>query len=306
MRELREGGERSEDTSARGVGGIGGSRTNRVDPGPRRAASGGPSRTSPRSPKRARAARKIAGSTRSSARSTREGVAGRRRRVPGARRRPRRARARAPAAKNARIPAALGRRSESGITPGSATGNAPRRGRRRGIARRDRADDPASDGARCRADLRGASATDPDERRVEHRAWRPSPQQEPPRGDYRTRARVSERANAGGGETRGVASPERKRARTFGEASDAECTTGNGACVCGMRDGGAHRAGETNALCQFLVLFLQRQIPSSSARPPNGPPGWNFPTNKRLDRRKSRHQPWELFSAACENPIRRR
>ena len=221
---------------------------------------------------------------------------------------PTRARARAPAAKNARIPAALGRRSESGITPGSATGNAPRRGRRRGIARRDRADDPASDGARCRADLRGASATDPDERRVEHRAWRPSPQQEPPRGDHRTRARVSERAKAGGGETRGVASPERKRARTFGEASDAECTTGNSACVCGMRDGGAHRAGETNALCQFLVLFLQRQIPSSSARPPNGPPGWNFPTNKRLDRRKSRHQPrpWELFSAACGNPIRRR
>jgi len=38
-------------------------------------------------------------------------------------------------------------------------------------------------------------------------------------------------------------SPERKHARTFGEASDAECTTGNGACVCGMRDGGAHRAG---------------------------------------------------------------
>ena len=47
---------------------------------------------------------------------------------------------------------------------------------------------------------------------------------------------------------------------------------------------------ETNALCQFLVLFLDIQIPSSSARPPNGPPGWNFPTNKRLDRRKSRHQ----------------
>ena len=55
---------------------------------------------------------------------------------------------------------------------------------------------------------------------------------------------------------------------------------------------------ETNALCQFLVLFLQRQIPSSSARPPNGPPGWNFPTNKRLDRRKSRHQPGLILGRA--------
>ena len=306
VRELREGGERSEDTSARGVGGIGGSRTNRVDPGPRRAASGGPSRTSPRSPKRARAARKIAGSTRSSARSTREEVAGRRRRVPGARRRPRRARARAlqppkthasPQPWGAARKAGLRRGARPETPRGAGDDEVSRGATARTIPRATGQDVEPICAARARriptSDVSNTARGDPRLNRnlraaiTEHAlGYRRERMREVARLEASRRPSVSTRVPSVKLRTRS-ARPETARAC-------AECAT-------------AARTGrvETNALCQFLVLFLQRQIPSSSARPPNGPPGWNFPTNKRLDRRKSRHQPGH-HSRPCKNPIRRR